>query len=1418
MGRKALVHSKAPIAQILLQCFSPNELELQYITWLAACDETAAVEDLFLGNTGFEHPLATAFNQSNPSQKRESILLARTYLGDYIGRLNEGTLLNELSQFLFGLFSKAQTAQKLNLAKTIGKTALLKTAMVNPDMAILVFELLLSRLTLEHKKWLSLSLSMEQMIKQTTINAKLITGPSTLDEDNEYISNVVMLYFHWAHLRQNFKKCLDDTIVASDPQKSEALPLIQEAVTKLIENEVEQFKPLVSTFNPLKSPKTLSILQDVAQLSSEQIAWLSLNAYLLEPQAFGNIPKESPLNNVLSILLKKYGRQTLISVLEEKNTKAINQEILSRVESYYDAIVKSMAFDTRRWLFLELLLEEETPYASGDIIAPTGREAALCQLLVNFASQCPIMARLLHQRLNARLPGEGEKLFNIICNYIRYSVSNLNDQMRLWQYLSLCTHSEPQYFSALGSGAHEANMGNVIYKTALTTLSAQLHRMVNYSGFVRTTVYNALLENINQSAEFEKMLSRLPIYKSRSIRTLLSNCEPNTLNWLYFSLLINTHPKESMQLKGKLNILVPKERQWLHAQQVLDMVSATNDAKSVLSEIESLARNEQVEHLRQIKNFNSIYIQAKIKKLSPEAKKWLYYAMKTLSVEKSFKVSAHQVVNLPIDDRSDMAKICYALSNQLELIPAFKDYLLEENPQLGVLQPENDVFSFYACVQSAPGEFSYYESLSEKMSLQIMPMLLKSTAKATKAWLRESLSSGFIDSRQLLDSLPKDMSDQLNHEIALVPNILVLALKWPSVRQFIIQECAGDIHSAKPISGVIVDKLNFSEKGMMALALSLKSHCKNLTHFSAAGTHLSDDALIMLADCLIGQAPLKILQVHQNEDLSSEALSQLLRLANERLSVEHQPYITTAILGCLLDTDVLSWLYVRLSSSQTPMASYLAQASFYSNSLTQEKMKLAYQLLEDALHKPALKEAIIHTTQLLMPQVYLDNQLVYSVINSQDPSLIMSTLENLITQTKSASIKRWLNNALLTGVIEVSGKKLLSEHEYTLMMQLSYLLLVSTRTQRYALAKKLHIEGDNFFGDVNAFKVEGISLSPLLQSALILALHHNADTLSSISIKASALHNDHIDPLCNVLEHKNKVKHLDLSANPIQANGARRIAALLAKNKNIKEMAFNNCECGEEGAIELAQLLPQTGVTKLSLHNSGEIWQSFTPIREKGAKAIAQALRSAQCTVRELDLSDNQLNQLAIRHIVESVCKNNKLDLRVLKLNHNNFGDNAVQQLVALLDKPSLSTVELDGHHATPTALEMIADKLSSNMHICHFEALPNYVFSPLFIEDMPPAEENAAQAKEILNKINERIKENQSTNRMTKQLRHLHLSSSDSMEVEDMTDGLRRTASSPNFDVFSKSTSLVFSSPKTKNKENHNTLRTNKPMISRHL
>ena len=123
----------------------------------------------------------------------------------------------------------------------------------------------------------------------------------------------------------------------------------------------------------------------------------------------------------------------------------------------------------------------------------------------------------------------------------------------------------------------------------------------------------------------------------------------------------------------------------------------------------------------------------------------------------------------------------------------------------------------------------------------------------------------------------------------------------------------------------------------------------------------------------------------------------------------------------------------------------------------------------------------------------------------------------------------------------------------------------------------------------------------------------------------------------------------------ITQTGVRQIFKVL-KNELSNMTSLNLCSCSmaDECVVTIAESLPSTNVTKLSLYNN--------KITDAGVASLSQALQTAACQVTILNLSENQITDAGVASLSQAL-QTAACQVTILNLSENQITDAGVASL-----------------------------------------------------------------------------------------------------------------------------------------------------------
>ncbi len=162
---------------------------------------------------------------------------------------------------------------------------------------------------------------------------------------------------------------------------------------------------------------------------------------------------------------------------------------------------------------------------------------------------------------------------------------------------------------------------------------------------------------------------------------------------------------------------------------------------------------------------------------------------------------------------------------------------------------------------------------------------------------------------------------------------------------------------------------------------------------------------------------------------------------------------------------------------------------------------------------------------------------------------------------------------------------------------------------------------------------------------------------------------------------------LNLSDNGVSAEGARVVADLLASSSCLTELdlSYNPLELG-------AGTLCEALASRLSTLNL-----AWTRIDDGGAQQIGQALDTASCQLKTLNLSGNSLGVAGVAMIARALCTHANSALAVLDLCSNRVGDEGALEVEKLASSNTvLRELHLRDNRITASGAASLARLLAS--------------------------------------------------------------------------------------------------------------------------
>ena len=1219
--------------------------------------------------------------------------------------------ISELKRIAIDTFHTLQNLpdnQKLQYIQKMGYESFFRLAQVDSSLAELSFSFLLQNLNVSLRKWFLMVLRMGQLHQEIQVDGEILKAPAPFEATNSLIGKLSVLYRQWPTLREKFIECIENSL-------GDDLKPVESQLKRILDNDLQvKLFPQAVKHNPMHPGKFWDIQQELTGLPNDVVGWLYKSACTLD-QVVNELPQSHQV--LLGRLITQYGREHLIHVLREKCRQLGLLDAITFVDQFIDTKCQSLSLNAKRWGYLTLLLGDFTESNIDNIRFPQGQDLSTCTYLEAMAEGCPTLARAIRGKIETLL-GEAE-VYNIsgyISGFLNTSSNSLSDENRLWISLVLSTQTMPLSFSYMGPRIHENPTGDLIRGDATEPLLPVYLSMTHYSPAMALRVNNALTRKPQPDPVFEHRVNTLDLYVKHLVETQLNTLDENSLCWFYLTLTLNTHFSQPTALSPGYILHKPQGNFQTKVQHLLDAVYGNHDLiPYYLRGIEDkLSKddfsNQKLELLVKLcKNF----LMAKMNVLSVKAKSALYAHLTT------FSPIAYE--DLDQQSQNDIAKILTIISHHP---PLFQLTLqrLAALPELSNQHPEAEFLSEMALRYGDLGELAFQAALTESGSMSLIPHLLKHLSARTREWLAKALSSGNIISTDLIRSHLGITNQRLSQELKAVPSLLVLALKWPSVRSRIIAACSQEPLEEKPVTQLTLDGLPLGDKGLIALSHGLKQHSSSLQMVSLNGTAISDPGINALATVIVDLTHLTHLQT-LNNPMSFAAIREFIQIWNTSGASGKKEALFSFLLSFMTDNHVIGWLIARLTlalhSNALEQDGILPFPSIAHDERIGAIAKIVYRL---ALDNPDCRVQLLDTLAPRVENAEDVTQLVYAAVHSQQPEILFMAAQQVLSNVQDEKVFAWLKTALITGKLALPVLDMDRNKQMGLQItQLICLITNFTQEQRRFLLTLLGEEDRPSLADITEIKIRDYVIPATLKAALIQSIHCNPNTLKKLTLKSTYLYDGDMKLLFDALLNKTHLHALNLSENPLTVSSAQQVGDLIRLNHGIKRLKFSDCQAGEAGAIHIANAVSGSQLHTLVMQHHGK-WEKETPIRTYGAAFFAQILSNRNCPLRHLDLSYNQLTDLGVLKIASGMQKGAKL--RSIRLSHNHFGDQALLSMVPVLQKcDSLDSVEMDGHHAKPEVMHSLSSVFQQSENLKTLKLSPLVISNPSEVsEDEKPA------------------------------------------------------------------------------------------------
>ena len=145
-----------------------------------------------------------------------------------------------------------------------------------------------------------------------------------------------------------------------------------------------------------------------------------------------------------------------------------------------------------------------------------------------------------------------------------------------------------------------------------------------------------------------------------------------------------------------------------------------------------------------------------------------------------------------------------------------------------------------------------------------------------------------------------------------------------------------------------------------------------------------------------------------------------------------------------------------------------------------------------------------------------------------------------------------------------------------------------------------------------------------------------------------------------------RLKHLELSHNPISKLGAKTLSSLSKFLPDLKILDLNHCKLGVSGATSIAKSAIFTNLTSLNIF--------CNRIDVDGARAISAALKT-NTNLQILDIGYNRIKDEGLKQIGEGLKSNPQSNLKYLNLRFNLFTFTSFEPFLASISASKLQVL-----------------------------------------------------------------------------------------------------------------------------------------------